>query len=183
MPRLVCLFTVLLTFTASLGGAQSLADVARKEEARRERVKHASKVYTNKDLKPVAPGMAPVTQPAAEAGAPDQTPEDKPNAEAKAEEETREKDEQQWRARMGEARSALERSRMFADALQSRINGLYADFTARDDPAQRAAIELQRQKAIAELDRVKGEIQAQTKAIADLEEEARRAGVPPGWLR
>jgi SMC interacting uncharacterized protein involved in chromosome segregation len=104
-------------------------------------------------------------------------------AAAPQDEDARAKDEQQWRARMAEARSALERSKTFAEALQSRINGLYADFTARDDPAQRAAIERERQKNIAELERVKSEIQAQTKAIADLDEEARRAGVPPGWLR
>lgn len=187
MTRRVCLFTILLTFTASLAGAQSLADVARKEEARRQHIKRSSKVYTNKDLKPVAHHIpSPSEQPASGTAAPDrdadasQAPADKA---APSDEEQRAQDEQQWRARMAEARTALDRSRMFAEALQSRINGLWADFTARDDPAQRAAIELQRQKAVAELDRVKGEIQAQTKAIADLEEEARRAGVPPGWLR
>jgi hypothetical protein len=84
---------------------------------------------------------------------------------------------------MTDARGALERSRMFAEALQSRINALTRDFYARDDPAQRGVVEADRQKAIAELGRVESEIQQQIKAIADLEEEARRAGVPPGWLR
>jgi len=36
---------------------------------------------------------------------------------------------------------------------------------------------------VAELDRLKKQLLADKKAIADLEEEARRAGVPPGWLR
>jgi hypothetical protein len=40
-----------------------------------------------------------------------------------------------------------------------------------------------RQRALTELDRVKKEIQLQTKALADLQEEARKSGVPPGWLR
>ena len=84
---------------------------------------------------------------------------------------------------MAEARDQVERSRMFAEALQSRINALNADFSARDDPAQRAVIGTQLQKALAELERVRGDIEAQEKALADLEEEARRAGVPPGWLR
>jgi hypothetical protein len=30
---------------------------------------------------------------------------------------------------------------------------------------------------------VKKEITQNTKALADLQEEARRSGVPPGWLR
>jgi hypothetical protein len=38
-------------------------------------------------------------------------------------------------------------------------------------------------KALGELDRLKQAIQNDLKAITDLEEEARRAGVPPGWLR
>ena len=41
---------------------------------------------------------------------------------------------------MTDARQALERSQMYLDALQSKINALWADFTARDDPAQRAQI-------------------------------------------
>ena len=67
--------------------------------------------------------------------------------------------------------------------MQSRINALTADFTARDDPAQRAAIAGDRQKALDELARLKKAIVDGKKAIADLEEEARRASVPPGWLR
>ena len=41
---------------------------------------------------------------------------------------------------MADARLALERNQMYADALQSKINALWADFTARDDPAQRAIV-------------------------------------------
>ena len=52
-----------------------------------------------------------------------------------------------------------------------------------NDPAQRAVIEQKRLAAIAEQDRVKAEIAKQTKAVADIEDEARRANVPSGWLR
>ena len=53
----------------------------------------------------------------------------------------------------------------------------------RDDPAQRAQIARDKQKAMDELNRLKAAIQNDKKAITDLEEEARKAGVPPGWLR
>jgi hypothetical protein len=53
----------------------------------------------------------------------------------------------------------------------------------RDDPAQRAVIEKDRRAAIAELDRMKQEVEKTNKAIVDLEEEARKGNVPPGWLR
>ncbi len=84
---------------------------------------------------------------------------------------------------MQAARQALQRSQILADALQSRINALTSDFTSRDDPAQRDLVAADRQKALAELERVKNEIAQNTKAIEDLQTEARRAGVPPGWLR
>jgi hypothetical protein len=159
--------------------AQSLAAVARKEEARRKDVKQSSKVITNKDLRPVNTPPPPVQPPAATPAAPAEgTP-----AAAPDEAQQREQDEQAWRSKMADARQALERSQMYADALQSKINALWADFTARDNPVERSQIEVERKRAIAEQDRVKGEIEAQKKAIADLEEEARKAGIPPGWIR
>ena len=84
---------------------------------------------------------------------------------------------------MTNAREDVRWNEMFRDALQSSINGMSADFAARDDPYQRAQIADNRQKALAELDRVTQEIEKGTKAIADIEEEARKAGVPPGWVR
>lgn len=164
--------------------AQSLGDIAKQEEARRKAVKTPSKVLTNDSLRSVptpvsAPAPAAAASPAASAppGAPAAADaKAKPPVDRKAEEAA-------WRQRIQGARDSLQRSQMFAEALQSRINGLTADFTARDDPAQRAVVANDRQKALAELDRVKNDIVQQTKAIADIQEEARRGGVPPGWLR
>jgi hypothetical protein len=57
------------------------------------------------------------------------------------------------------------------------------DFESRDDPAQKTTIGADRQKALAELDRVRQEIQQHQKAITDIQEEARKANVPAGWVR
>jgi hypothetical protein len=184
--RLLHLIVIaLLTVWAAPAAGQSLAAVARKEETRRKQLKQPSRVITNKDLRqdegaPVPPPPPPVSAPAP---APDGAAPAAPADAQEDEDQQRAKDEQAWRAKMADARLALERSQMYADALQSKINALWTDFTARDDPAQRAQLEIERKRAIAEQERVKGEIEAQKKAIADLEEEARRAGIPPGWLR
>ena len=84
---------------------------------------------------------------------------------------------------MVDARQQRDSNAITVDALQSQINALWADFTARDDPAQRALIGANRQKALDELDRCRAQQVQLDKAILDIEEEARRAGVPPGWLR
>lgn len=176
MIRLV-LALVLLVAAPLAASAQPLAEVARLEAERRKAVAAHGKVYTNDDLRPdtltPAPPAVPV-DPAAPAAAED--------AEAPAAQDPPQ-DQAYWSGRIAAARADLQRSQMFAQALQSRLNGLNADFVNRDDPIQRAQIADDRDKALAELDRVNTEIANQTRAIADIQDEARRAGVPPGWLR
>ncbi|MGH9329918.1 MAG: hypothetical protein ACRD09_05700, partial [Vicinamibacterales bacterium] len=92
-------------------------------------------------------------------------------------------DEKHWRGRMAAARAELQREELFLEALQSRVNALTTDFVNRDDPAQRAAIAANRQKALDEMETVRKGIERAKKQIADIDEEARKAGVPPGWLR
>lgn len=175
---------VALCMSALPAGAQSLAEVARKEAARRQSVKAPAKVITNENLKVVAPAAPPVTpaDPAAQAP-PAGTPPADAAAEKPPEPPDPTKDPEYWRTRMADARQAADRHAFLLESVQSRINALTTDFYARDDPYQRAQIELARNKALAELERMT-KVQAELEQkIADIEEEARRANVPPGWLR
>ncbi len=177
---------------AALASAQSstsrpLADVAKDEEARRKGVRKPAKVYTNDSLRAdmlrgVEPAPAPATTTPTETPAAPSPSNPAPGAAADAAAGVV-KDQAYWTVRISNARAALERSQIFADSLQSRINALTTDFVNRDDPAQRAKIEGDRRTALAELERVKKELDEQRKAIAEIEDEARRAGVPSGWLR
>lgn len=188
----------LIVTTAASSAAQSLADVAKKEEERRKQTP-AGKVYTNKDLPSVPPSS---TAPPPDAVAADEKPAkeektaddksgdktadkaaDKTADNSAAEKSGPAKDQKFWHDRMQAARLALERDTGYADAMQTRVNALTTDFVNRDDPAQRSVIERDRQRALSELERLRKQIIDDKKAIADLEEEARRAGVPPGWLR
>jgi len=175
------LIAVLILIGAFAGRAygQTLADVAKKEEERRKTAPAPAKVYTNKDLSPTPPA-APPTAAAAPAAKP---ADDKTAAGKDSTEKEQPKDQEYWSSRMKALQQQLDRDSTFADALQSKINALTTDFSARDDPAQRAIIERERQKSIAEQNRLKKAMEDDKKAIADLQEEARRAGVPPGWLR
>jgi hypothetical protein len=173
------LSVVLIAGTAAPLCAQSLADLAKKEEERRRAIKDPSKVWTNKDLVPVA---APETtsKPATDTTA---TPADTTKDKDKPKDAGPAKDQKYWSGRMKTLQAQLDHDQAFSIALQSQINGLTTDFVARDDPAQKAIIGQNRQKALAELERLKLAIVSDKKAIADLEDEARKAGVPPGWLR
>ena len=181
--RFTLLFGVLFAQLcwAGTAHAQSLGDVARQEEVRRKGVKAPSKVYTNESLRsdgspaPSPSATAPVPSPAAV--------ENEPSTPAPAEPRAEVRDEKYWRGRIDTARASLARAQTLVEALQSRVNALSADFVNRDDPAQRNVIAAERQKALAELERVKLEIVQQQKAIVDTQEEARRANVPAGWVR
>jgi hypothetical protein len=93
------------------------------------------------------------------------------------------KDKTYWSGRLKKLQDQLDQNQTLVDAMQTRINALSTDFVNRDDPAQRSVIERDRQRALSELTRLKQAVVDGKKAITDLEEEARRAGVPPGWLR
>lgn len=168
----------------------SLADVAAKEQQRRKSLKRGAtgKVYKNEDLGPNAEAAPPPPAPAATPegqtagpGGPEGAAAPPPAESQQPEDPT--KTEEYWRQRMQGARSELQRNELFLDALQSRVNALTTDFVNRDDPAQRAVIANDRQRALAEMERVKRSIEELTQQIVDIEEEARRAGIPPGWIR
>jgi hypothetical protein len=188
MKRIIFISSAAVLAFAAVAAAQSsstkpLADVAKTEEARRQSVKKPAKVFTNGSLKPdISKGAAPppsVTSTDASANAsPGTTSPDKPAAPAAPA-----KDQAYWANRIKTARDQVQRTQIFMDSLQSRINALTTDFVNRDDPAQRGKIEADRKAALAELEKVKKELSEQQKAISDIEEEARRAGVPVGWLR
>lgn len=170
-----------------LSAQGSLADVAKKEQERRKTVKTPSKVLTNKDLAP-APAVTPPpaassdatasTAPAAADGTKPATPAE---GEKKAEEPAQ--DQAYWSKRAIDLQSALSRNETFAVAMQSRINALANEYTNQGDGVRQQAIAVERQKALADLDGLTKEIADGRKAITDLQEEARRSGVPPGWLR
>jgi hypothetical protein len=163
---------------------QSLADLARQKQGRERAVskapeKSGKKVYTNTDLGPAGPVPVQAEPPSPQADTKDAGSPPAP----KPPEQNEVRDEAWWRNRMTKASADLQRNELFFEALQSRVNALTTDFVNRDDPVQRARIGTDRQLALAEMDRVRAEIDKLKKQIVEIEEDARLAGVPPGWLR
>jgi hypothetical protein len=197
-------FVVFVTWLAS--PPTDLADAARREALRRHLTRPAATTLSNmgEKLEPIAPvGAAPAPQAAAAppAGVDDegvplppgaQKPTAAPAAAAQAkpaaaQDDTKKpasaNDEKAWRDKMAQARQTLERDETHADAMQTRINSLQTDIVNRDDPAQQAKLREQLAKSLDELDRLKKDIDKDKKAIADIQADARKQGVPPGWVR
>lgn len=196
MKRVIALAVVLVASCApafaqsasvpptSTGRTKPLADVAKDEEARRKEVRKPAKVYTNGNLRPdISGGIAPPPSVATPEATASNTTAGNASPGAPAAAAPAMRDQAFWSARMKAAQDQITRTQIFIDSLQSRINALRTEFVNRDDPAQRAKIETDRNTALAELERVKKELDDQTKAVKAIQDEARRAGVPPGWLR
>ena len=156
--------------------AQSLADVARQEEARRKEIRRPAKIYTNKDLVSVPSTSAQAASSTAPA-VPDAAGKDAGKDAAKdAKDATKDpgiKDQAYWSNRQKTLTAQLDQDQALADALQIRVNALTAAAVTGPDM----------QKALEDLDRLTQAVERDRKAVADFPEEARRAAVPPGWLR
>ena len=188
MKRVIAISVTLVMACASVAYSQasataSLAEVARKEEARRKTAKRSKLVFTNADLgdPPPAPPSTASTTPGNVT--PSNTSPTIPGGQAPPVNKADMKDQAYWQGRISQARTTLTRTQMFADSLQTKINSLRTDFVNRDNRVEREKIQQDLNTSLAELERLKKEIDAQQKAITAIEDEARRANVPSGWLR
>jgi hypothetical protein len=163
---------------------QSLADIARASEVARNATagRPPVKVYTNQDLPTVDPSPPPQPTPAnaSVAGAAAVPP---TAASTPADPAPAARDETYWRERMRPLRERLDRARALADETKRRADELMrasdrcfmigivcADYT------ESLRLSEQHKSLVADVARAERDVTA-------LEEEARRAGVPPGWLR
>ena len=153
----------------------SLADVARKEEARRQQIAAPKKVYTDADVEKYAP------LPGAQAAATTVTSLDangKPVGEQAAALGLP-PDEEGWRARLQNARDGMDRNKLLLSALeqQARSAARRAGTPEGDQPADDSS------SRATEIKRLKAEMDTFRATLANAEEDARKAGVPPGWVR
>ena len=75
---------------------------------------------------------------------------------------------------------SLSRLKLLLDALQTQVSGLNAEYLSMDDPGHCGGPETRMHRATLEMQRVQQDIEKQTKAAADLQEEARKSGIPAG---
>ena len=188
MSRRVAIGCVVLVSTCAFAAhAQppSLAEIAERERERRATITETSRVYTNDDLRqgprlttgrPIPEVETDSERSIGEPGTTTEAVDPEPTADGNH-------DESFWRGQIESARENLRRANLMVAALQNRVDGLWAEFTARDDPFQRAKIEEDRTEALGELQATQAEIERLEEEIGSIQEEARRASVPPGWLR
>lgn len=182
MTRLILAIGVVCLCANSLQ-AQSLADVAKAEAARRAAlIAQPVKVITKDDLKPADAPAAPavVTAPATTATA--------GSSLVPAVVTTTAKDEAYWKGRMRGLRATLDTDVAALQEITARLSR-YQTMVNNSEQAIDGVPYVSRQAQQKKLDtedefgRATARVQADRQAIQDLEEEARKAKVSPGWLR
>jgi len=178
--------TLLMAQVPSLR-AQSLADVAAAEARRRQAQTRPAKVYTNEHLAGTLQGAATSSAPAPATGSKSPTtagPASATKTDAtKSETADEKKTEAYWRGRVTALQQGLARNKVLMEAMQSRINALNAEGLSADDPGRQAAIQASLTTAVGEMARLQQESEKQNKELVAIQDEARRANIPPGWLR
>src|SRR3954466_2744105 len=113
---------VLLALAVPSASAQSLGELAKKEQARRKAAPPATKTYTNDDLKAPTPSPADASAGVARDAKPgDAKPADKtaePEKVDAAKPAEPAKDEKYWSGRIASAREDVRRNEAFREALQ-----------------------------------------------------------------
>lgn len=162
--------------------APSLGELAKKTAEERAKTKTPAKVYTNKDVEPSTrplPDATPIATNVTPIAVAPPTP-DTPAAVVA-------KDELYWHGRSLALHGQLDADVIARDAVARRYRS-YASATNRTTTYRDGAyvsrdLQNKTRDAYDELTRVNAVVTADKLAIVTFEEEARRAGVPPGWLR
>jgi hypothetical protein len=164
---------------------QSLSDVAKKEKKRREK-------NQEKGVKVRVIQEGEVSTEDTKTGSPDEPTENNEGADAvfdlssdekktptSSSRSDRQQQEAEWRARLGELKSRLNAAKEryeFLSGLHLTPGEYYVDENGRP---LITSLEQLRQM----VSQAKADLDAAQKAMDDFKEQARKAGVPPGWLR
>jgi len=180
-----------LVFLLVFGTAVSAGPAQEKGQEAGEK-KETEKKYTNDDLKkwpsssssgsegrPAVPEGEDAGDVEVEPGQPEADPWDSVGVATDSEG----RGEAYWRQAMTEARAAVANAKKEHDRLQGDMNRNQVDFTAIDDPAARALVHTRIEELFTELSLAEQTLENAEAALRDLEEDARKSGALPGWLR
>lgn len=158
-------------------GSDALAEAARKARAEQQASGKPKKVFTNEDFPASSPAPAADSKNSA-----NQTDSNAVTDDKSAENDP--KSEAYWHKKFTKARADLERSEKELDVLQRNLNKNEVQYYP--NPQEALMQQYTRQdinKDRAKIDAKQAEVDANKKALSDLEDDLRKAGGDPGWAR
>ncbi len=169
--------------------AQSLADLAKKEKERREKVQSSAKTVTNDDLGKYKGGaittetLPPAQKPESEAGKQDSEAARKTTNPASDEPtDLQGRPESFWRQTLGDVRQKVKDLEREANVLTLKLADLQMQFYRESSGYRQQDIQREIQKTFYEQDQNKQALAQAKDQLQDLEKEARKSGALPGWI-
>lgn len=156
--------------------AQSLVEAAERAREARERQKGPAEQYTNEDLDAGQPEGEESDDGAA--SAPGNRPRLVPPRSTG--------NEAEWRARAEAARQAITANEQRVEAARQRVNDLRQDRTPTANvmsPTREQDRQAALDNAFDDMKQAEADVEESLRVLVDLQQEARVAGVPAGWLR
>jgi hypothetical protein len=189
MRQIITIISVLFLLAAAGSGySQSLADLAKKEKERREKIKTDAKVIDNTNsgkyrsgavttgTPPPGPGSAHTDlDKDAAASSPSKPTSDEPV-------DLQGRSEGFWRQTLADARKRVSDLENQANVLVLRLADLQTRFYRESDGFKQQEIQREIQKTFYEQDLTKENLAKARDQVQDLEKEARKSGALPGWL-
>lgn len=175
---------VLLFFScAALASGSDVADAAKKEKERRQKITTPSKTFTNKDVEEfkakndLGDDSSSEGQPSGDEG--EGVSEDYSSSPP----EGNGRDETYWRNRYKDATTRVEELQAQSDKLQQAINGQLLNVSNYEGIAAGPQLNAKLGEMKDQLSQVNTDLAAAKQALEDLQDEARKAGADPGWVR
>jgi hypothetical protein len=178
MTRLiVCCAAIALGWTVSARSEESLAEIARKEKERRERQKTGSvKEFTNSDLKVHE-------EEGEETPEPSSTSSSASSSSGAGSAGSSDSNEETWRARAGAARAAVAAAKKRLSALEEEYAQIGTKRLGSTDTMEILALQEKERQLQEDIEKAREDVTTQEERLQELEDEARKQQIPPGWLR
>ncbi len=190
IAALLC-FLIGVIAATGVASAQSLAELARKEKDRRQKISSQRVVITNHDTSKYKNGALTTASPPPRASGQhdDATPVSMGNdesADKPAEDEPVDfsgRTESFWRQTMTDARQRVKELENESTALTLSLNDLQNRFYSEADGFRQQQIQREIQKSFYEQDLNKNNLKTAQDQLNDLIKEARKSGALPGWIQ
>ncbi len=166
-----------LILISGLFAQSALVELSKREKERRRKIKKHSVVITNETLKQMG-SFSPSLQVKGSGAETSSAP-----ARTTSLEEEKYKDPNYWKTMKANILRQIRELEEKIKKLRSDINFLSTQFLLEERPFERSNVKSRLEEAKGLLNQALKQLQEKKKELERLYREARRRGVPPGWLR
>jgi hypothetical protein len=184
MKKVYALISVFIFVLVAAALASDVADVAKKEKERRAKIEKSGKTYTNKDVDKLKKKDNVTDDNSAQSQPSDEDQATASDDDSAAQTQDDANSEEYWRNRYKEAKDKVAELQAEFDRTQTNLNQMQSSLAATGGsqlPGDAGGDAFR--TLMAHRDEVKQQLDDAKAALDGLEDEARKAGVPPGWVR